>query len=81
MAHLGTPVVSFCAFHVRVSLLKLSIREKGTLIVVGFLGNLLILPGSRRVPASRTQEGSWFKSGLQIPHPNPQDLTEPIEEL
>ena len=38
---LGTPVVPFSPFHFGVSLFKLSIRKKGTLIVKQLLGNLV----------------------------------------
>ena len=37
---LGSPVVPFFRFYVGVSLLKLNIRKKGTLIIRGLLGNL-----------------------------------------
>ena len=39
-SHLGTPVVPFYTFYFGVSLLKLNSRKKGTLIVMGLLGNL-----------------------------------------
>ena len=38
---LGTPLVPFCAFYFGVSLLKLNSRNKGTLIIMGLLGNLV----------------------------------------
>ena len=37
---LGTQVVPFFPFYVRVSLLKLNVRKNGTLIIQGLLGNL-----------------------------------------
>ena len=37
---LGTPVVHFFRFYFGVSLLKLNMRKKGTLIIKGLLGNL-----------------------------------------
>ena len=37
---LGTPEVPFFPFQFGVSLLKLNIRKKGTLIIMGLLGNL-----------------------------------------
>ena len=39
---LGTPVVPFCPFNFGVSLLKLNSRKKGTLIINGLLGNLVL---------------------------------------
>ena len=38
---LGTTVVPFCPFYLGVSLLKLNIGKKGTLIINGLLGNLV----------------------------------------
>ena len=38
---LGTPVVPFFPFYLGVSLLKLNSRKKGTLIIMGLLGNLV----------------------------------------
>ena len=38
---LGTPVVPFCPFYLGVSLFKPNSRKKGTLIIKGFLGNLV----------------------------------------
>ena len=40
--NLGTPVVPFCPFYLGVSLLKLNSRKKGTLIIKGLLGNLVM---------------------------------------
>ena len=37
---LGTPVVGFYPFYFGVSLLKLNSRKKGTLVIMGLLGNL-----------------------------------------
>ena len=42
LRNLGTPVVPFCPFYFGVSLLKLNSRKKGTLIINGLLGNLVI---------------------------------------
>ena len=38
----GTPVVPFCPFCLGVSLLKQNSRHKGTLIIYGLLGNLVL---------------------------------------
>ena len=38
---LGTPVVPFCPFYFGASLLKLNIRNQGTPIIMGLLGNLV----------------------------------------
>ena len=38
--NLGTPVVPFCPFYLGVSTLKLSIRKKGALSIMGLPGNL-----------------------------------------
>ena len=39
---LGTPVVPFCPFYFEVSLSKLNSRKKGTLVIDGLLGNLVL---------------------------------------
>ena len=39
---LGSPVVPFCPFCLGVSLLKPNMRKKGTLIIKGLLGNLVL---------------------------------------
>ena len=40
LGNLGTPVVPFSPFYLRVSALKLNIWKKGTLLIKGLLGNL-----------------------------------------
>ena len=40
---LGTPLVPFFPFYSGVSLLKLNSRKKGTLIIMGLRGNLVLL--------------------------------------
>ena len=43
VSYLGSPVVPFCPFCLGVSLLKPNIRKKGTLIIKGLLGNLVLV--------------------------------------
>ena len=50
---LGAPVVPFCPFSFWVPLLKPNSREKGTLIIKGLLGNLVV-HRSKRVAFERS---------------------------
>ena len=64
---LGSPVVPMFPFLFGVSLLKLNIRKKGTLIIKGLLGNLVLGWSKINVPDRGCFEK--FSSGLLVSSP------------